>query len=344
MTPEPARPLRLLLSVRRPGIRDNPYTTLLVDALGTHTTIDAHYFNWKLALLGHYDVLHIQWPESLLRGRNTLRRGAALVFCSILLVRLRLLRTPVVRTAHNLVPHERGSVVERRLLDWLDTSTTMWITLNAHTPVPVGARRDLIPHGHYRDWYAASPGPGREPNVLYFGLIRSYKGVDQLLRAFSDIRDPQFHLRVMGMPSADDDGNRLASHIGAAKNIDSTLGHIPDEELAQAIVDSELVVLPYRNLHNSGSVLLALSLNRPVLVPDNEVTRDLQDEFGSDYVHLFSGELTGSELAATYVRVRERPDHDSILPMGARNWDAIARAHAEIYRSIIHDRPGGQEH
>lgn len=338
MTADHVGKLRILLSVRRPGTRDNPYTTLLVDALHRHTPVEVQYFTWMRALLGSYDVFHIQWPESLLRGRNRLRRGVALVFCSILLVRLRLLRTPVVRTAHNLVPHERGSAVERWLLEHLDESTTTWITLNAHTPVPRDAAHVLIPHGHYRDWYTGATRSDREPNVLYFGLIRSYKGVDQLLSAFANISSPAFRLRVMGMPSSDEEGRRLAASIAAAADVDSTLSHIPDDDLANAIVDSELVVLPYRNLHNSGSALLALSLNRPVLVPANDVTRDLQDEFGPNAVHLFTDELTGLELARVFDQVRHRDGRDTELSMESRNWDVIAQAHAQTYGSVARSR------
>jgi beta-1,4-mannosyltransferase len=335
MNPHSAHPLRVLLSVRRPGTRDNPYTTLLVDALRKQAGVEVEYFTWKRAIIGSYDVLHIQWPESLLRGRNALRRVAALIFCTILLVRLRVFRTPVVRTAHNLVPHERGSLIERRFLERLDASTSMWITLNAHTPVPRGASRALIPHGHYRDWYTASPRSERDRNVLYFGLIRSYKGVDQLLHAFSEISAPSFRLRVLGMPSSDDEGARLAAHIQAAADVDSTLEHIPDDELAEAISDSELVVLPYRNLHNSGSALLALSLNTPVLVPANDVTRDLQEEFGADHVHLFTGELTGHSLFEAFSRAHDRGGRQAVLPMDGRNWDVIAAAHAQVYRSVL---------
>ncbi len=65
----------------------------------------------------------------------------------------------------------------------------------------------------------------------------------------------------------------------------SALGFAPDADLVREISMSEMVVLPYRFMHNSGAVLLALSLDRPVLVPDNEVNRLLEIEVGSDWVH-----------------------------------------------------------
>ncbi|MBM4515638.1 hypothetical protein GS432_01345 [Rhodococcus hoagii] len=57
------------------------------------------------------------------------------------------------------------------------------------------------------------------------------------------------------------------------ERVSSALGFAPDADLVREISMSEMVVLPYRFMHNSGAVLLALSLDRPVLVPDNEVNR-----------------------------------------------------------------------
>ena len=50
-------------------------------------------------------------------------------------------------------------------------------------------------------------------------------------------------------------------------------------------------MLPYRHMHNSGAALTALSLDRPVLVPETDVNRDLARETGPGWVVTFAGEL-----------------------------------------------------
>jgi beta-1,4-mannosyltransferase len=97
------------------------------------------------------------------------------------------------------------------------------------------------------------------------------------------------------------------------------------------VTEAEMVVLPYRHMHNSGTVLYALSLGRPVLVPDNEINRALSDEVGPGWVHRFSDTLTGSSLAAAIVALRSAP------PVGrpdlsAREWPAGGVGHLEAYR------------
>ncbi len=67
------------------------------------------------------------------------------------------------------------------------------------------------------------------------------------------------------------------------------------------------MVLPYREMHNSGAALTALSLNRPVLVPDNEVNRELAEEVGPGWVFRYDGELTGRHLLDALAAHRARP-------------------------------------
>jgi len=101
---------------------------------------------------------------------------------------------------------------------------------------------------------------------------------------------------------------------------------------------SELVVLPYRFMHNSGSTLAALSLDRPVLVPDNAVNRLLEAEVGPGWVHRFSGELDAEALlsAMEHVRASARGPVTFI----DRDWDLGAARHVEAYRRAIAARRG----
>ncbi len=51
------------------------------------------------------------------------------------------------------------------------------------------------------------------------------------------------------------------------------------------------VILPYREVLNSGSALLALSCSRPVMVPDRGAMSELRADFSSDWVNIFQGPL-----------------------------------------------------
>jgi beta-1,4-mannosyltransferase len=324
------RPI-VLQSFGRPGPTTNPYITQLLEAVSEH--LDVHVFSWRTAFMGRYDVFHVHWPERLIRGTSRWRSTARVGLFALLLISLRLRRQAVVRTVHNERPHESGSRLERWVLHRCDRQTALWIALNDHTRTPGPAPVATIPHGHYRDWaarFAATGADVVEPRVLFFGLIRRYKGVDELLTAFAGVREPETTLRIVGQAM---DATAEATVRTAADRdgrISARIEYVPDAELVEEIVGCRLVALPYRAMHNSGAVLLALSLDRPVLVPDNEVTAALADEVGPGWVIRYSGDLTADRLSSSLRAAAVRPTRRPALDR--RGWAAAGAAHADAYR------------
>ncbi|MBY0689445.1 glycosyltransferase [Microbacterium marinilacus] len=311
----------------------NPYTTLLVGALDP-SLVRTRYFRWKGLLTDDFDVLHVHWPEHFTRHRYGVVRVMKAVLLLVFLVRIRLQRKAIVRTAHNLRPHEKGTWIERRVLDCLDRCTTLWFVLNDATPVPA-ARKLLIQHGHYRDWYRM-PRPGEQVpgRLLAFGLIRAYKGMDDLVSAFRDVPGDQWTLHLCGRAESSETVARLEQARAGDQRVRLDLRFVPDEELAQEIAQSEAVVLPYRDIHNSGVALLALSLNRPVIVRDAPATRLLEQEFGSEWVHRFTGDLDAQTLTASVFALRGSVRADE-ADMSGREWSVLAAEMTAGYRRAL---------
>lgn len=334
------RRIRVLQSFGAPRPTTNPYIVMLRDSLEASGEIECLPFSWRTALIGSYDVFHVHWPDTLLAGTSRLTRTGKRLALAALAVRLRLLGTPVVRTVHN-VREPEASRLDRCLYRALDRRTTAWIRLNAATPEPAGMPSALILHGHYREWYRGIPRADRVPGRLgYVGLIKPYKGVDALLDAYRAARerDPAISLDISGSPA--DEG--VAASLRAAEHelpgLRVALRYVDDAEFVDAVTRATLVVLPYRFMHNSGAALAALSLGRPVLVPDNEANRLLADEVGADWVLRFDGELDADDLttalAATALPTSAGPD------LSGRDWSDVAARHAEIYRRAVAARGG----
>ncbi|PWJ48643.1 beta-1,4-mannosyltransferase [Quadrisphaera granulorum] len=296
--------------------------------------VDVGYFSWRTALTGRYDVLHLHWPELLLRARTPRKRLAKRAAMLALLLRTRITRTPIVRTVHNPRPHEAGSWAERRLLAAVDASTSLFIRLNATTTVAPGKRVETILHGHYRDRFAQHPRseavPGR---LVYAGIIRPYKGVDRLLELAPHLAPHGVSTRVVGSPS-DDMRSLVEKAVHDEPSVSARLAFVPDADLVTEVTAGELVVLPYRELHNSGALLVALSLDRPVLVPRTPSTESLRDEVGADWLHLYDGELQVDHVLAAFAAARQRQPGDRPRLEG-RDWDHIGRAHAAAYAAVL---------
>lgn len=336
--------LRVLLSVRGLETVDdptrNPYVDLLVRSLPRDVEVVG--FGWREALLGGFDVFHSHWPEALLRSRSRAVRALEHVLFAAFVLRLRTARKGVVHTAHNDRPHEGAGRLEAALLGWYQSSVTLVVDINGVAPAASRVPRAVIPHGDYGPWLAEHPRAAVEPGRLCtFGMIRPYKNVPGLLRAFRDVPDPEASLAVLG--GVRDPGLRAEIETLGARDdrVDLRLRFASDAELVDQITRAELVVLPYRHMKNTGAGIYALTLGRPVLVPRTDETRAMRDEFGADWVLLFDGELTGDVLVDAQRRARARtggaPD------LGGRDW---AR-HGELYRraylaSLPGDRPASR--
>lgn len=330
------RTVRVLQSFGPPRPTTNPYITMLDEALAATPGLEHVRFSWREALTGRYDAIHLHWPETLLGGRTRWRSAAKRAAFAALLVRLAVRRTAVVRTVHNLELPDAGRV-DRFLLGRVEALATLRVTISAATRLPAGVPTETVLHGHYRDWYgrypASEPVAGR---LAFVGLIRRYKGVEQLLDAFArtDGALPGLTLTVSGRPSS----AALADEVRAAQardpRIAAHLDFLPDAELVAAVTSAELVVLPYRFMHNSGTVLAALSLGRPVLVPRNAANDLLAAEVGPGWVHTYDGDLTADDLVAALTALRRDPP-PAAPDLGAREWDDAGRRHLAAYRRAV---------
>lgn len=328
------RPLTVLLALSDPdGKRQvtNPYTSLLVRGIREDPRVRVAFFRWKGALSDKFDVLHVHWPEVFVKHpkkRIRVVRSAALL---VFLARIRLQKKTIVRTVHNVVPHEALGAIERFALRQLDRATDRWIILNETTPTPDRAATVLVRHGHYRDWYdepdETASVPGR---VLAFGLIRAYKGMDELVGAFRAIQEDDVSLTIAGKPDSAETVSALESLKGDDQRITLDLRFVPDDVLATQIAEASLVVLPYKEVHNSGVALLSLSLNRPILLRDSPSTRLLVEEFGEQWVVLFDGALT-AEIIRSAMRAAEASTREARVDMQSRDWSLLAQATVDTY-------------
>lgn len=327
--------LRVMQSFGKPRATTNPYIHMLDAALASTPGMQHLRFDRRRALLGRYDVLHLHWPESLMGGSTPIKAFARRVFFAALLLRVRLSRIAIVRTVHN-VDLPNVAPWETRMLQKVEELTSLRIVLNTVTSVE--GETALIPHGHYKDWFTVEPR-GPKPDVLAFvGLVRRYKGVETLLDAFKTTRTavPQLRLSVAGNPTSAQIRDDIMVRASSDDRIHLDLRYLSEDDFAEAILDAAGVVLPYRFMHNSGSVLAALSLHRRVLVPRNEVNENLSLEVGPGWITMFDGELDGNDLVEFHGSLGIVPTAAPLLD--ARDWRTVGIRHREAFQRALETR------
>ncbi|MCQ2334874.1 MAG: glycosyltransferase [Paludibacteraceae bacterium] len=200
----------------------------------------------------------------------------------------------VVAVLHNIIHHEPKPLdvwLTRYLVRPIDSfvalSHSVRETLMRFTDAPC----HVTPHPLY-DHYGmlmnreeASRRLGMNPDkkhLLFFGLIRDYKGLDLLCEAMEQLRDTDVQLMVAGefyggeekyakwmeMSRRDDEAAKQQDNKDTRKQMD-ILWHtrfIPDEEVAMYFSAADLVVQPYRTATQSGVTQIAYHFEKPMLV------------------------------------------------------------------------------
>jgi beta-1,4-mannosyltransferase len=211
--------------------------------------------------------------------------------------------------------------------------TSKFITMSDCDVDPRYTPSVRIPHPDYRpltrdcDELEKPKEPGL---IIYFGLIRPYKNVEHLAEVFSQLESQDLNLEITGFTES----KCLIESIETTAEKDSRVTFrnvfLSDRELYSEISRATLVVLPYTRLLNSGAALLALSLRRPVLVPETCAMRELANEVGRDWVQMYAGTLTAAHLEAAVDSVADLDPNDA-PNLTARTWTACAAATYRVY-------------
>jgi beta-1,4-mannosyltransferase len=324
------RPIRVMLQLRS---CTNPYVGLLQGSTGPG--VEVRWFSFKQALLGDFDVFHMHFPVYWASGRRPGRRmmgGLALrlVFW--------LRGDRVVYTVHDLEPHLPLSPLRQWLFGlWAGGNArvylTEWSKAAAHDPDGV-----VIKHGSYRELFAGCPLPAKaaEPRLVHFGALRWYRGTEDLLDAFGQLPpDSDVSLHILGRPVH---GSTVAASVAQCARqprLKADLRLVSDEELWEGVGAATLAVLPYRWITNSGPAIFAVSAGTPVLMPDSELARELQSEFGAYWIRTYEPPLTGARLAAEVQDVFLHQSCETLPPMDGWDWAGhIGPQYAEVYRTV----------
>ncbi|MDR3414423.1 MAG: glycosyltransferase family 4 protein [Formivibrio sp.] len=337
-------------NLQNPVLR-NMYFKQLYNALsGNNVECRCGYFNlW----FSKFDLIHIQFPQQIGFHRNILLSTlkAILLLGGILIARMR--GKPVVWTMHNTAPHDPAKWPWLAAVCWRTfqriATGSIYLTEGGRRiavekyPSVVQRAYAVIPHGHYcavsgtLDDKAASKkrlGYSESDRIFaYLGGIRPYKGCVDLVRAFNGIEDSlNLNLIVCG-PCVPSEQRKLESLSGQNSHILLNFAKTDDDAFRQVLAVSDLVVLPYRDILNSGSVFHTLSLARPVCAPRLGALPEVQQIVGSDWLYLYDPPLRADILldAMSWAINTHRTSPD----LSYFDWGKIGKMHREFYESQL---------
>ncbi|MFR9165642.1 MAG: glycosyltransferase family 4 protein [Dysgonomonas sp.] len=182
---------------------------------------------------------------------------------------------------HNAIPHEK-SFIDRAFAKYFFRQCDGFITLSESVKSDVqqfvpNAKIMLYPHpvyDHYKDRFDKVTACEKlnvsadKNNILFFGLIREYKGLDLLIEATNFLNE-DYQLIIAG--ESYEDFKKYQDLIDASplkNNIKVFAQYIPDNMVTTLFSASDLLVLPYRSATQSGVVTVAYQLELPMVATD----------------------------------------------------------------------------
>ncbi|MDD5284668.1 MAG: glycosyltransferase [Desulfuromonadaceae bacterium] len=128
-------------------------------------------------------------------------------------------------------------------------------------------RRHLLPVFSYET--SASIRSGSRLNLLFFGFVRPYKGLDLLLRAVAMAADLDIKLKVVGeLWHGSEEYLNLIRELKISGMVEIVDRYVSDTDMAGYFAWSDLVVLPYRASKTSGVIATSYGFGKPVLATD----------------------------------------------------------------------------
>ena len=187
----------------------------------------------------------------------------------------------VISILDNVIPHEQR-FFDTPLTRYFLKGSTGCVTLCEAVSEDLlkmkpDARYTVIQHPLYSHFGQKKPREDAErklglksgkKNILFFGLIRKYKGLDILLEAFEKLPD-DYQLIIAGEPYGSfEPYQKIIDRLPGKERIVKVLKYIKDSEVSDYFSAADLAVLPYRSATQSGISSVSYHFEVPMIVTD----------------------------------------------------------------------------
>lgn len=257
---------------------------------------------------------------------------------------------PWVFTVHNVLPHEdkeQNKAIYQNIYQRVQGLIfhTHYSQCEFQKIFPaIQKKQAKIPHGASN--FSKNDKPSFDiktdpKQLLFFGNIRPYKGLDILLQAFAIIQNefPDCRLRIAGQPMQPfEPFEEIIQLLNIEDGIDLQLGYIPEKDITNLIAEAGVIALPYRSIDQSGVLLLAMSSGKAVVA---SCVGGLPEVIIHEKTGLLVPPNDPQALANALLRLLRDPEWANEMGQAARldvksrfSWDVIAKMTLDFYSEL----------
>ena len=261
-------------------------------------------------------------------------------------------KTRAIALVHNMIPHE-PSLLDKLFAPFYVRSTDGFVALSDSVVQDINhfdknnKPKTSYPHpiyDHYGDPMTkqeACQALNLDPNnqyMLFFGLVRAYKGLDLLLDAFGQVKDrlPNLQLIIAGEFYEDEDKYR--TQIANNQLTDRVIirnEFIADADLRKYFGAADLIVQPYKSATQSGVTQVAFHFEKPMLVTNVGGLGEIVHDRKMGYAVAPQADAIAEAIADYYTHDRQA-DYTEYLILQKENysWEKLADTFYTIHKQL----------
>ena len=326
---KPSNIVRVLAWPDANSAGNNPYVGLMYRAF-RHGLAEIRPYTPLMLRVPKTDVFHIQWPEGIFAGRFGRSHLIRKLKAWRILRAVKSVRNSggiLALTIHNLAPHrmlsDREAFTYDRFYGKLLKVADLVISLSQdgqeqylkrHNYM-LEAATEVIPHPHYRESYSCygDKSISREALSLpagfivgIIGSIRRSKQIPAAIDAFRRVSSGDEYLFVSGGCDEDLLWDEIITARDGSSRIILRRETLSDELLAQSFIAIDVCLINQYSTLNSGTALLALSFNRPLIAPAAGSLPELQKVVGQEWMQLLQSPIIPNDLRSSIDSLRDR--------------------------------------
>ncbi len=309
-----------------------------------------------------FTIFHLHWVDPFtipLKNwlfNNLLTKAFFSLYFIFFIFFIKILRYRLVWTVHNVVEHEKRFIDDIWISKFLSNLSDSKIV---HSKTTIGEMKKMgfnvskckiIPIGNYMDVYPNNITETVARNILnlskedfvflFFGIIKEYKGIDDLLIEFSKLVNIYKENKIKLIIAGECFDIRLRKlieeyQISLKDTLICELAYIVDKDVQIFFNACDIVVHPFKKITTSSSVILALSFIKPIICPRMGDLRELPNNIGFFY-------RPGSKEALLDCMENAILNKEKLKKMGKNSfdyanslsWDKIAEKTYEIYKNL----------
>ena len=295
-------------------------------------------------LFHHVNVLHFQWLPFL-------------DICSIERVFLKLIRfvspkTKIILTVHNLYPHNFNDLQKESYRKRFDGVKNLIDTFILHLECSKAefceqfnmnsAKVKVVHHGIFvpKNIEIVPHIRGEKLNLIMYGNQSYYKGTDIFVDALNLLPEDtkqKVHATIVG--KIDNGFYQELKQKTVNLDVEWIPEFVSDDILYKKIMESDVIVIPYREISQSGVLLLALSFKRMIIASDLQSFKDTLAGFTDDmFFENGNAESLAKVIEKEFVNEQMPNLQIEVLEKLKKNysWQAIANSYHLIYKDFSH--------